>query len=479
MSSKIETRIIAHHVGGRGFVVAFNTPDRFRHDIQHVLYEADAESIAQMEENPDVVQAQLMEKPVILPYCLGSGPGRAKLNVTANAFASSLLRPNEDFFKFYCELGIPPSYYDVTYDDMMTVIKEVEVDVHAMDDLFDQGKIPSEARPDFLSLDTQGFEHAIMEGAKTTIGQHVLAIATEVEILPMYKDQPLLADILTQMNDFGFYFAGFLELFEVSLNRSPVGLRGKSLPGFGDALFLRRLDTIEDVFPDESERAIKLRKMGFIALNFGYVDYALKALEMASELQISASSSEELSQRIYDGFLNEFVDAAASVERLFPPKYDIPEASRPKDHPPTPPTWHSQHHAAVVNNFHRLQAEELSNTATHPASHSPNDRNPVWAKIHAWLLYVFVLRPRNSQTPLRHLMLRHPLQFVGKFTYYILVATGLDARWETTPAAAESFNRVETLLADYGFTATAALLQQRRIPREKFLSSIPSELRQT
>ncbi len=58
MTGDLETRIVSHHVGGRGFGVAFNAPDRFRKDIIHVLYEADVDSVAEMEKTPDTPQGQ-------------------------------------------------------------------------------------------------------------------------------------------------------------------------------------------------------------------------------------------------------------------------------------------------------------------------------------------------------------------------------------------------------------------------------------
>jgi len=36
------TKILAHHVGGRGFSVSFNCRPVFSDDVVHILYEADA-----------------------------------------------------------------------------------------------------------------------------------------------------------------------------------------------------------------------------------------------------------------------------------------------------------------------------------------------------------------------------------------------------------------------------------------------------
>src|SRR5437016_1440030 len=177
----LETKIVAHHVGGRGFGVSFNPPDHFKGDIVHVLYEADSECVDEMNLNPNTPQADLLGERHLFPYCLGRLKGTGKLNITANTYASSMLSPDSDFLKnYYCEIQIGPAHYDVTYDDMLQVIKQADVEVHTLDHLFAEDKLPARLRPDLLSLDTQGLERDIMQGAERVIRDGVLAIVSEV-----------------------------------------------------------------------------------------------------------------------------------------------------------------------------------------------------------------------------------------------------------------------------------------------------------
>lgn len=561
MKKEIETRIVAHHVGGRGFGVAFNIPQRFRSDVQHVLYEADPESAESMLSDSSGPMAQAMEKPIVLPYCLGRTKGKSKLNITSNAYASSIYNPDKSFFKYYCDLSIPPAYYDVTYDDMLNVVQRVDVDVHAMDDLFAENKIPAAARPDMLSLDTQGYELEIMKGAEEIIQKDVLAIATEIEILSMYEGQPLFQDILSHLKDKGFVFAGYLDLYEVMENRVPVGLRAKEFPAFGDALFLRRLEDIPKLCSSNLERFVKYRKIAFIAISFGYLSYGLKALGLARRIKLPADSGGTRETRAYDVFLDALEQAARNIEPLFPPIYGVPEENRPKSHPPAPPAWSTLHHNAVVNNFLRLQARDNQSTDTPPPQPVPSVSqayvNPVWEKIESWTRYVFFQRPRGTSVPLLRLLPRHPIQFAGKFGYRCMSGLGIDRRIEAAlfepglfsrnqtiskisawlydtfiqkpryskerlgsllphhpirffgklvyyllvglylvrhrtvavvnpsqPTAAgatdaEAGNsEVETLLHEFGFATVADILRNKRIPRERFLRTIPDELRE-
>src|SRR4051812_14380010 len=97
-------RLLAHHVGARGYGVSFNVPPAFRGDVVHVLYEADSECVERMLAQADSPQAQMLAEKHVYPYCLGRSRGRAKLNITANSYASSLYPPNPEFFRNYCEI---------------------------------------------------------------------------------------------------------------------------------------------------------------------------------------------------------------------------------------------------------------------------------------------------------------------------------------------------------------------------------------
>lgn len=485
MTDAFETRIVSHHIGGRGYGVAFNAPDQFRTDIVHVLYEADAESVEEMLDNPDTPQGRLLEKPILLPYCLGKTDGPAKLNVTANAYASSLLRPNDSFFPFYCEIAIHPAIYDVTYDDMLEVVKQAEVEVRTLDGLFAAGDIPFKPLPDVLSLDTQGMERDIMQGAENTIRAGVLAISTEIEILSMYRGQPLLGDILQQLNEFGFYFAGFTNTHDVSPYRAPVGLRGKGFPGFGDALFLRRLDTMAGSFPDPAERFIKLKKMAFIAINFGHVEYALQALEGARALEneVDPAVVAALAERRYFQFLSTFDAAAQAVRRSFPPIFGITKEARPKEAPGTAPTWYDRHHYAAAAHYNELVAAGV-----------PSDTAPELFRLMdkgiERLRYLLVVEPHHLSGRIRHLVRRDPKKAVAKLIYYGLNYVGLAPRLlagrAATPALApridsltgveSGYSAVESVLLNHGFGVTAELVRERRLKAERFIRSLPAEM---
>ena len=65
----------------------------------------------------------------------------------------------------------------------------------------------------------------------------------------------------------------------------PVGARAKGFLAFGDALFLRRIDSVNSIAGSSDEQHLMLLKLAFVALNFGYLEYALLVLEAAEEVR--------------------------------------------------------------------------------------------------------------------------------------------------------------------------------------------------
>ncbi|MFM7793657.1 MAG: FkbM family methyltransferase, partial [Microcystis panniformis] len=77
---------------------------------------------------------------------------------------------------------------------------------------------------DFLQVDVQGAELNIFQGAQQIIKNSTLAIQTEVEFAPIYKNQPLFADVNSHLRQQGFFLQELKEL---------VWMSKKSFPGLG------------------------------------------------------------------------------------------------------------------------------------------------------------------------------------------------------------------------------------------------------
>lgn len=435
-------KIVAHHVGARGFGVSLNLPAVFGADVAHVLYEADAEAVKRMELELDSSQAQMLSEKYVLPYCLGKKHGRAILNVTRNAYASSLYSPNKEFYQYYCEIPISGAVYDVTYEAMLEIVRQVEVEVHSLDEILETSMLPISRAPDFLSLDTQGFELEILQGAKRALSEGVLGIVTEVEMLPMYSGQPLLSDILKFAAEQGFIFAGFIAQFDVSPYRAPIGVRGKGFPGFGDILLLRDIKTLtEDKFSVD-KLYVMLRKLSFISVSFGHIEYAVAASNAAEKLKekVSQNLIAQAGKHKYSEFLDEMKSVLNQTEELFPPVHAMPDDARPQGDMNT--SWYNKYHQSAINRYNETIGPTLAEQR---------------AKSKEQMLHFRILRKLLRYLSLELIVPVAPRQIMG--------VPGVNP-----------LSPFEELLGKWGFSGPAEIVRQRRLISEPYVRSLSPEM---
>jgi Methyltransferase FkbM domain len=319
--SDLQERVVAHHVGARGFGVALNCPTKLARHLLHVVYEADEQCAkGMMAENKD-------ENFHVLSFCLGRNDEPAKLYITRNPFFSSNLKPNPCYGKFSCEVhlhglvdgvDLKGECYDVDYGGDMSVVRVDDVKLRTLDSILDSGEVPTGLYPDFLSLDTQGSELNILIGAQRAFQDHCLALATEVEFHELYQNQHLFPHIFEFARSHGFHFAGFTYLQEISSNRQPIGARHKGFVAFGDALFLRSIESVKAMGKPKDELYLCLLKLAFISLNFGYLEYAMQVIDAAESAAPDLNLRDRLMARDCYRMLYALREAVRGLPRNFP-----------------------------------------------------------------------------------------------------------------------------------------------------------------
>ena len=136
-------------------------------------------------EECDKLNARAGKHATFLPHAVGSGrPGT--FHVCNFPMTSSLFEPNEPLLKLFNNLS-----------ELTRVVRAEPIETRRLDD------IPECAQADFLKLDVQGAELDILRGAEKLL-ERVVAISTEVEFVPLYKGQPLFAEVDTYLRSRGF-----------------------------------------------------------------------------------------------------------------------------------------------------------------------------------------------------------------------------------------------------------------------------------
>jgi FkbM family methyltransferase len=186
---------------------------------------------------PDAVQCsslnnQFGPRDRYLPYVIFDGT-RRRMHLTSLGLTSSLYEPDHDLRSKFHQLS-----------ELAQVIKTVEVDTRRLDDLEEL-----EGGVDFIKADAQGGEYEIFKSGPNVL-ESACIVHTEAHLLPVYKEQPLLADqdrVLRQ-NGYQFHkFAGFLgrPFKPVLMNGDPT--RPISQFTQVDAVYVRQFRNIEQM----------------------------------------------------------------------------------------------------------------------------------------------------------------------------------------------------------------------------------------
>ena len=439
--SELEDRIVAHHVGGRGFGVALNCPPNLAKHLVHVLYEADEICAREM------IKENKNENFHVFPYCLGEYNRPGKIFITKNAYASSNLEPSQAYAKHYCELHLDGevegvmlqnAVYDVVYGNDNSVVDVRDVNICTLDYIMKATAVPQGLVPDFLSLDTQGSELNILKGGEQTFHNHCVALATEVEFHPMYKGQPLFSDIFDFALRHGFDFVGFTYLQEISPHRLPLGARAKGVVAFGDALFFRDIESVRAVARSQNELYLMLLKLAFIALNFGYLEFALQAVEAADATQADRQFRDRLLERDCYRLLDDLKRAVKELPACFP------HVDRSKM---------IAERKAVLDRAQSQQVDGPQPAAT-PAPAIADDG-----------------RPEQQDRRIRHLLFTDPGAAIGKLVRHFRGPTaaspaptthGAGPTPVTVPPPSPHNTPVEVVLEAYGYVWWADVVRRRR-----------------
>ncbi|WP_203073703.1 FkbM family methyltransferase [Falsiroseomonas ponticola] len=191
------------------------------------------------------------------PHAVGDG-GRHTLRVCQAPGMTSLLEPDPATLALFH--GFP---------EWGRVLDRVELDTVRLDD------VPETAGADLLKLDIQGAELMVLRHAQARL-RDALVVQAEVEFLPLYRDQPLFADVDAFLRGQGFAFHRFFPLNSRVMAPMVVGgspYAGLSQMVWADAIFIRDLTRPEAL----DDRAL-LAMATILHDCYGSADAALRLL---------------------------------------------------------------------------------------------------------------------------------------------------------------------------------------------------------
>ncbi len=216
------------------------------------------------EPNPSMY-AQLMQKQsphqTFLPYALGDG-NQATLHICASPGMSSLLEPDMELLSHFHAFG-----------EWSKVIETQPLTTHRMDDLDELQNI------DFLKLDVQGSEFAILQNASRKL-QDTLVVHVETLFVLFYKNQPLFGEIDLCLRKAGFLFHRFGELVSrtfqpLLVNNDPY--KGLSQVLWSDATYVKDFTRFKNLSPADLLKTARIMhdiysSTDMVYLLLGHVD---------------------------------------------------------------------------------------------------------------------------------------------------------------------------------------------------------------
>ncbi len=198
---------------------------------------------------------------------IAGADGEADLHLLANPVNHSLLAPNTRLAGRYAIRGF-------------NEVGVARVPCRSLDSLL-LGEMKDDPHwGEFIKIDTQGGELAILQGAREVLRARTMTLSLEAGFFPTYLEQPLFSEIELFLRGEGFILYGFHDLHHRSQKRLDKKIEfGRERLFFTDAVFFR--DPLDPANAGVSFSPRQWRSLLAGALLLGYHDYALELLESA------------------------------------------------------------------------------------------------------------------------------------------------------------------------------------------------------
>jgi FkbM family methyltransferase len=192
------------------------------------------------------------------------------LHIARDRGLTSIFAPNRPFLDSFPEA------------ERFDTVATAEMTTDTMDHVLHTGGIGD---VDFVKVDTQGSELFILQGGEKTLRRSVVGVEVEVEFAPVYKNQPLFADVDAYLRSLGFSLFDLRPCYwKRADGRTVGGPQGQLI--WADALYLREVTALPELLSklEPARRPAKLLKSLSVSILYGYFDYALAILAAAGSV---------------------------------------------------------------------------------------------------------------------------------------------------------------------------------------------------
>ncbi len=241
------------------------------------LLAAGLAKVVGFEPNPEALNklnAQKGPNETYLPHAVFDG-AEQEIKFCHAPGMTSLFEPNAELLDYY--YGFP---------EWGKVLERRKISTVRLDDIAEIKEI------DYLKIDIQGAELGVFQNGVNRLGD-CLVIQTEVEFLPIYKNQPLFSEVELFLRKRGFVFHRFVEWHSLTVRPMILdqNIRANLSQAFcGDAVFIKDFTKFDLLGP------LALKKLALVLHDvYGSYDIVLRAL-MAHDQKTGADLAKQYSR---------------------------------------------------------------------------------------------------------------------------------------------------------------------------------------
>lgn len=238
--------------------------DELEECIFPILFEPDFNEYEKIKDN-------MTNKGIVINKALSNKEKTIDFYVCRKQQVSSVYKPNRKFLD------------DFPDSERFDVLKTLRIEASTLDVQLDKNNIND---IDFIKIDTQGHELAILEGAVQTL-EDVIGIELEIEFLEMYEGQPLFNEVNGFLHGENFKLMDLRGHFWRKKKKREFD-SGKGQLIYGDTLYMRDPKTVcsyENISEDKLIRAALLyHKHGYRELMEELIELAFSKGLMTKEI---------------------------------------------------------------------------------------------------------------------------------------------------------------------------------------------------